>query len=110
LADICGLSTVFGFVLTVCFGGLFAGFLFFICLYGYPVIAVEPFSQVYQFASVAAERVKLCNPAVLPGRIIDNLITYRTSAFHNARQSNIHTPFYKGFPSLKFALDIFEYM
>jgi hypothetical protein len=84
LADICGLSTVFGFVVVVCFGGLFtfAWLFFFIHLYGYPVIAIEPFTEVYQFASVAAERVKLCNPAILPGGLIDNLITYRTSAFH----------------------------
>jgi hypothetical protein len=84
LADIRGLSTVFGFVLIVCFGGLFAWFLFFIRLCGYPVIAVEPFPQVYQFASVAAEGVKFPIPAVLPGCLVDNLITYRTSAFHIA--------------------------
>jgi hypothetical protein len=81
LADICGLSTVFGFVPGIRFSGLIAWFLFFICLYGYPVITVEPFPQVYQFASVAAEGIKLPTPAILPGRLIDNLITYRTSAF-----------------------------
>jgi hypothetical protein len=75
LAGICGLSTVFGFVMVVRFGGLFAGFVFFVLLCSDSVIAVKPFAEVYQFAAVAAERIKLCNPAVLPGSPIDNLIT-----------------------------------
>jgi hypothetical protein len=75
LAGICGLSTVFGFVLVVRFGGLFAGFVFFILLCGDSVIAVEPFTEVNQFAAVAAERIKLPLAAILPGRLIDNLIT-----------------------------------
>jgi hypothetical protein len=82
LAGICCLSTVFGFVRNVLFSSVLVGFIVFNC--GDSVIAVEPFTEVYQFASVAAERIKLPFPTILPGRFIDNLLTYRTSAFHIA--------------------------
>jgi hypothetical protein len=82
LADIPGLSIVFGFVRCICFGRVFIGFIIFDSRDS--VIAVEPFAKVYQFASVAAERIKLFIAAVLPGGLIDNFITYRTSAFHIA--------------------------
>jgi hypothetical protein len=82
LAGICGLSIVFDFVPCVLFGCVFTGF---VVLDGRDsIIAVKPFAEVYQFASVAAERIELPLPAILPGRLVDNLITYRTSAFHIA--------------------------
>ena len=80
LAGISGLSTVFGFVRDVLSSSVLVGFIVFNS--GNSVIAVKPFTQVYQFAAVAAERIKLPIPAILPGRIVDNLVTYRTSAFH----------------------------
>jgi len=82
LAGISGLSTVFGFVRDVLFSSVLVGFIVFNS--GNSVIAVKPFTQVYQFAAVAAEGIKFFITAVLPGRLIDNLITYRTSVFHIA--------------------------
>jgi hypothetical protein len=93
LAGICGLSTVFGFALTVCPDFAFDVFIVFDNRDS--VIAVKPFAQVYQFAAVAAEGVKLPIPAGLQGCFINNLITFRTSAFHIAIQSTIPEHLYK---------------
>jgi hypothetical protein len=83
LADIPGLSIVFGFVRRICFGCVFTCFIVVFDSRD-SVITVEPFTQVNQLASVAAEGIEFSIQAVLPGRFIDNLVAYRTSAFHIA--------------------------